>query len=174
MGCVYIFTRRHIWSFKRCLERMYDLNVTMQHQGSLRIISSNTYSLDRGGILEIRCEYDCQHHHKGGYWTCELRFIRNLESLTVWRILLQAVGQKWVFLRACFLRWWATLRHVHIQGRNTTTKTMTCNYWYHHSQLLQRSQVYTWLFSHVPVKYLVRFIFYFIYYIIIYLELGIS
>jgi len=27
----YIFTRRHIWSFKRCSERMYDLNVTMQH-----------------------------------------------------------------------------------------------------------------------------------------------
>jgi len=24
-----IFTRRHIWSFKRCLERMYDLNKTM-------------------------------------------------------------------------------------------------------------------------------------------------
>jgi len=23
------FTRRHIWSFKRCLERMYDLNETM-------------------------------------------------------------------------------------------------------------------------------------------------
>jgi len=26
MGCVYIFTQRHIWSFKRCLERKYDLN----------------------------------------------------------------------------------------------------------------------------------------------------
>jgi len=25
------FTQWHIWSFKRCLERMYDLNVTMQH-----------------------------------------------------------------------------------------------------------------------------------------------
>jgi len=34
---------------------MYDLNVTMQHKGSLRIISSNTYSLDSGGISEIRC-----------------------------------------------------------------------------------------------------------------------
>ena len=49
---------------------------------SLRIISSNTYSLDSGGLLEIRGEYDCQHHHKGGYWTCELGFIRILESLT--------------------------------------------------------------------------------------------
>jgi len=26
-----------------------------------------------------------------------------------------------------------TLRHVHIQGRNTTKKTMTCNFWYRHS-----------------------------------------
>ena len=31
-------------------------------------------------LLEIRCEYDCQHHRKGGYGT--LRFIRILESLT--------------------------------------------------------------------------------------------
>ena len=29
MGCVYIFTRWHIWSFKRCLDRMYELNVTI-------------------------------------------------------------------------------------------------------------------------------------------------
>jgi len=27
----YIFTWRHIWSYKRYLERIYDLNVTMQH-----------------------------------------------------------------------------------------------------------------------------------------------
>jgi len=26
-----VFTRRHIWSYKRCLERMNDLNVAMQH-----------------------------------------------------------------------------------------------------------------------------------------------
>jgi len=25
-----------------------------------------------------------------------------------------------------------TLRHVHIQGRNTTKKMMTCNFWYCH------------------------------------------
>ena len=48
----------------------------------LLIIRSNTYSLDSGGLLEIRGEYDGQHHHKGGYWTCEIRFIRILESLT--------------------------------------------------------------------------------------------
>ena len=72
IGCVYIFTRRHFLSFKQCLERMYDLNVTMQHWGRLWIISSNTYSLDSGGLLEIRCECDCQHHHKGGYWNCGL------------------------------------------------------------------------------------------------------
>ena len=65
------------------------------------------------------------------------------------------------FLRACFLRWWATLRHVHIQGWNTTKKTMTCDGWYHHSQPLQRSHVYTELSSHVSVPYLVRFYFYF-------------
>ena len=40
------------------------------------------YSLDIGGLLEIRCEYDSQHHHKGKYWTCEKRFIRILEILT--------------------------------------------------------------------------------------------
>ena len=27
-GCTF-FTRRHIWSFKRCLECMYDLNETI-------------------------------------------------------------------------------------------------------------------------------------------------
>jgi len=27
----------------------------------------------------------------------------------------------------------ATLRHVHIQGQNTTKKTLTCNFWYRHS-----------------------------------------
>ena len=94
MGCVYIFTWRHIWSFKRCLERMYELNVTIQHWGSLRILSSNTYSLDSGGLLEIRCEYDCQHHHKGVYWTCEIRCIRILESITAWRILLRTYTYK--------------------------------------------------------------------------------
>jgi len=105
IGCVYIFTRWHSCSFKRCLERMYDLNVTMQHQGSFLIISSNTYSFDSGVILEKRCEYDCQHHRKGGYGT--LRFIRILESLTAWRILLRTVNQIWAFLCACFLRWWS-------------------------------------------------------------------
>jgi len=30
----------------------------------------------------------------------------------------------------------ATLRHVHIQGRNTTKKPTTCNLWYCHSQSL--------------------------------------
>jgi len=51
-----------------------------------------------------------------------------LESLTA-----RTVGQIWVFLRACFCVYEATLRHVHIQGRNTTKKTMTCNFWYRHS-----------------------------------------
>ena len=36
--------------------------------------------LNSGGLLEIQCEYDCQHHHKGGYWTWEIRFFRILES----------------------------------------------------------------------------------------------
>ena len=38
-------------------------------------------------------------------------------------MLLRTVGQIWVFLCVCFLRWWTTLRHVHIQGRNTTKKS---------------------------------------------------
>jgi len=46
-------------------------------------------------------------HHKGGYWTFAIRIIRILESLTAWGILLQTIGQIWVFLRACFLRWWS-------------------------------------------------------------------
>ena len=41
-----------------------------------------------------------------------------------------------------------------------TLMTMTCNFWYRHSQPLGRSQVYTELSSHVSVPYLVRFIFY--------------
>jgi len=45
-------------------------------------------------------------HHKGGYWNCAIRIIRILESLTAWAILLRTVGQIWVFLRLCFLRWW--------------------------------------------------------------------
>ena len=76
MSCVYIFTWRHIWSFKRCLDRMYDLNVTMQHLGSLRIISSNN-SLESDGLSEIRWEYDCQHHHNGGNLTCGIRFYQD-------------------------------------------------------------------------------------------------
>ena len=112
------FTRRgHIWSFKRCLERIYDLNVTMQHKGSIRVISSNTYTLYSGGLLEIRCEYDCQHDHKGGYWTCGIRFIRILESLTAWRILLRTVGQIWAFLNVYLLRWWSNTYKVGTQQR---------------------------------------------------------
>jgi len=44
-------------------------------------------------------------HHKGGYCNCAIRIIRILESLTDWEILLRTVGQLWVFLRACLLRW---------------------------------------------------------------------
>ena len=38
---------------------------------ALRKSSDNQqqHSLDSGELFEIRCEYDCQHHHKGGYWT---------------------------------------------------------------------------------------------------------
>jgi len=39
-----------------------------------------------------------------------------------WGILLRTVGQIWVFLRVCFLRWWS----------NTTKKTKTCNFGYRH------------------------------------------
>jgi len=46
-------------------------------------------------------------HHKGGNWNCALRIIMILESLTAWGILLRTVGQIWVFLRACLLRWWS-------------------------------------------------------------------
>jgi len=46
-------------------------------------------------------------HHKGGYWTCAIRIIRILESLTSWGILLRRVGQIWVFLCACLLLWWS-------------------------------------------------------------------
>jgi len=45
-------------------------------------------------------------HHKGGYWNCAIRIIRILESLKAWAILLRTVGQIWVFLCLCFLRWW--------------------------------------------------------------------
>jgi len=44
-------------------------------------------------------------HQKGGYWNCAIIMIRILESLTVRGILLRSVGQIWVFLRACVLRW---------------------------------------------------------------------
>jgi len=37
--------------------------------------------------------------------TGAIRIIRILESLTAWGILLQTVGQIWVFLCACFLHW---------------------------------------------------------------------
>ena len=88
------------------------------------------------------------------------RHIHEALGLARFLVSLQAsVGQIWVFLRACLLRWWATHRHVHIQDRNTTKKTMTCHCWYRHSQRLGRSQVYTELSSHVSVTYLVGFIF---------------
>jgi len=122
-----------------------------------------------GTYIRFKCNYAAlrkssdnqQQHHKGGYWTCGIRFIRILESLIAWRILLRTVGQIWVFLRACFSRWWATLRHVHIRGRNITKKKMTCNFWYRHSQPLGRLQVYIELSSHVSVPYLVCFSIYF-------------
>jgi len=47
-------------------------------------------------------------HHKGGYWNCAIRIIRILESLTALGILLRTVGQIWVLLRACLLRWGST------------------------------------------------------------------
>ena len=133
----------------------------MQHCGSLGIISSNMCSMDSGGLSEILCEWDSQHHHKGGHWTCGIRFIRILESLTAWGILLWTVGQIWVFLCAWFFVGEATLSNVHIQGWNTTKKTMTCNFWYRHSQPLGISQLSTELSSHGSVPYLVWFYFYF-------------
>ena len=36
-----------------------------------------------------------------------------MESLPAWRVLLRIVGQIWVFLRACFLRWRATLACIY-------------------------------------------------------------
>jgi len=39
------------------------------------MISSNTYSLNSGGLSKTLCECDCQHHHKAGYWSCGIRFI---------------------------------------------------------------------------------------------------
>ena len=67
-------------------------------------------------------------------WNCAIRIIRILESLTTWGKLLRTVGQIWVFLRACFLRWWNnTWTCAHTRWRNTTKKTMTCNFWYCHS-----------------------------------------
>ena len=47
--------------------RLCDMNI-MGHVGK---------SMKRA-ISEIRCECDCQHHHKGGYWTCGIKFIRIL------------------------------------------------------------------------------------------------
>jgi len=59
-------------------------------------------------------------HQKGGYWNCAIRIIWILGSLTAWGILLRTVGQIWVFLRVNFYVDEVTLRHVNIQGRNTT------------------------------------------------------
>jgi len=70
---------------------------------------------------------------KGGYRNCAIMIIRILESVTAWGILLRIVGQIWVFLRVYFYVDEVTLRRVHIQGRNTTKKTITCNFWYRHS-----------------------------------------
>jgi len=60
MGCVYIFTRRYIWSFKRCLERMYDLNVTMQQY--LLFVQR--------WIIGNRMWIWLSTTPQGGYWTC--------------------------------------------------------------------------------------------------------
>ena len=140
---IYIFTRRQIWSF---FKAMFGAYVRFKcNYAALRKSSDNKqqHSLDSGGLLEIRCEYDCQHHHKGGYWTCEINtFYKNFERFNSLKNTCTDSRSN-IFLRACFLRWWATLRHVHIQGRNTTKKTMTCAFWYRHSQPLGRSQGYT-------------------------------
>jgi len=71
-------------------------------------------------------------HHKGGYWNCAIRIIRILESLTAWGILLRTVKYESFFGLAFYVDE-ATLRHVHIQGRNTTKKAITCNFWYRRS-----------------------------------------
>ena len=44
----------------------------------------------------------------------------------------QSVKCESFFVLACYVDE-ATLTHVWIQGRNTTKKTMTCNFWYRHS-----------------------------------------
>ena len=72
MGCVYIlYTAAYLEFLKRCLGAYLRFKC---NYAALRKSSDNQqqHSLDSGELFEIRCEYDCQHHHKGGYWTCEI------------------------------------------------------------------------------------------------------
>ena len=150
-----IFTRRHIWSLNRCLERMYDLNVTIQHYGSLRIIRINTYSLESGG-LSVIC--DCQHHHKdGNLWNKIDQDFGKFNSLG--NTLTDSRSN--MSLSLCLL---ITLMKQHLyrytyKVETEQRETMTCNYWYRHSQPLGRSQVSTELSFRVSDPYLVRFYF---------------
>jgi len=60
-------------------------------------------------------------------------FISILEHLTPWRILSRrAVKYESFFVIAVYVDE-ATLRHVHIQGRNTTKNTLNVNLWNCHS-----------------------------------------
>ena len=65
--------------------------------------------------------------------------------------------------RACFLRWWATLRHVHIQGQNTTKKTITCNFWYRHLQRLGRYMQSYLLMFQLHIEFVLILILYYHY-----------
>ena len=65
-------------------------------------------------------------HYKGGYWNCAIRIVRILDSLREYSYG-QSVKYESFFVLAFYVDE-AALRHVHIQGRNTTKKTMTCHF----------------------------------------------
>ena len=139
MGCVYILYMAAYLEFKQWWSVYVRFKWNYVALRNLRIIRSNTYSLDSGRLSEIGCEYDC--HHKGGYWNTGYSYE-------------QTIKYESFFVLACYIDE-ATLRHAHIQGRKTK-KTMTFNFWYRHSW---RLQVSAGVSSHVSIPHKVQFYF---------------
>jgi len=65
---------------------------------------------------------------KGGYWTLGNRIIRILKVQQPEEYSYEQSVKCESFFVLAFYFDEATLRHVHIQGRNKTKKTMTCNF----------------------------------------------
>jgi len=95
------------------------------------MIRSNTYSFDSGGLSEMWCECDCHHSSLRrilDLWSKDYQDFGKFNSLRN----TQSVKYESLFALAYYVDE-ATLRHVHIPGRNKTKKTMTCIFWYRHS-----------------------------------------